>query len=153
MRGDSFAHLGVGVRRSCWSDARDECLSSSTTFVPSVAVPSESVENVLSIAAQPSSQVAKSLEARRYLVKAQREHDLFVSAYTPEGTLSYDERIMFFNMRYEAHTDSDETALTASLREAESFLQTMGFTHKPLKATAVDVSQIWNSPSEVTRDN
>ena len=64
MRGDSFAHLGVGVRRSCWSDARDECLSSSTTFVPSVAVPSESVENVLSIAAQPSSQVAKSLSHR-----------------------------------------------------------------------------------------
>ena len=92
-------------------------------------------------------------EARRYLVKAQAEHDLFVSAYTPEGTLSYDERILFFNMRYEVHTDSEEKAQASSLVEAEFFLQTMCFTHKPLKATAVDVSQIWNSPSEVTRDN
>ena len=92
-------------------------------------------------------------EAHRYLVKAQAEHDLFVSAYTPEGTFSYDERILFFNMRYEVHADSEEKAQASSLLEAESFLQTMCFTHKPLKATAVDVSQIWNSPSEVARDN
>lgn len=92
-------------------------------------------------------------EARRYLVKAQAEHDLFVSAYTPEGTLSYDERIMFFNMRYEVHSESEEKALASSLLEAETFLQTMGFAHKQLKATAVDVSQIWNLPSEVARDN
>ena len=92
-------------------------------------------------------------EARRYLVKAQAEHDLFVSAYTPEGTLSYDTRILFFNMRYEVHADSEEKALASSLLEAETFLQTMGFAHKPLKAKAVDVSQIWNSPNEVAHDN
>ena len=84
-------------------------------------------------------------EARRYLVKAQSEHDLFISAYTPEGTFSYDERILFFNMRYEVHADSDEKALASSLHEAETFLNTMNFTHKPLKAQAVDVSQIWDS--------
>ncbi len=83
--------------------------------------------------------------ARGYLVKAQAEHDLFVSSYTPEGTLSYDNRILFFNMRYEIHANSEEKALASSLLEAEIFLQTMGFTHKPLKATAVDVSQIWDS--------
>ena len=92
-------------------------------------------------------------EARRYLVKAQAEHDLFVSAYTPEGTFSYDERILFFNMRYEVHADSEEKAQASSFVEAESFLKTMGFTHKPLKVTVVDVGQIWNSPSEVARDN
>ena len=92
-------------------------------------------------------------EARRYLVKAQAEHDLFVSAYTPEGTLSYDERILFFNMRYEVHADSEEKALASSFLEAETFLQTMGFAHKQLKANAVDVSQIWNSPNEVAHDN
>jgi hypothetical protein len=48
-------------------------------------------------------------------------------------------------MRYEVHADSDEKALTTSLCEAQSFLQTMGFTHKPLKATVVNVSQIWDS--------
>jgi hypothetical protein len=92
-------------------------------------------------------------EARRYLVKAQAEHDLFVSAYTPEGTLSYDERILFFNMRYEVHADSEEKALASSFLEAETFLQTMGFAHKQVKANAVDVSQIWNSPNEVAHDN
>ena len=92
-------------------------------------------------------------EARRYLVKAQAEHDLFVSAYTPEGTLSYDERILFFNLRYEVHAESEEKAMASSLLEAETFLQTMGFAHKQLKANAVDVSQIWNSPNEVAHDN
>jgi hypothetical protein len=84
-------------------------------------------------------------EARRYLVKAQGEHDLFVSAYTPEGTLSYDERILFFNLRYEVHSETEEDALTQALSEAEQFLNTMNFTHKPLKANAVDVSQTWDS--------
>jgi hypothetical protein len=84
-------------------------------------------------------------EARRYLVKAQAEHDLFVSAYTPEGTLSYDERILFFNLRYEVHSETEEDALTQALSEAEQFLNTMNFTHKPLKANAVDVSQTWDS--------
>jgi hypothetical protein len=92
-------------------------------------------------------------EARRYLVKAQAEHDLFLSAYTPEGTLSYDKRIMFFNMRYEVHAESEEKALASSLLEAETFLQTMGFAHKELKANAVDVRQIWNLPNEVAHDN
>ena len=91
--------------------------------------------------------------ARGYLMKAQAEHDLFVSAYTPEGTLSYDERILFFNMRYEVHAESEEKALASSLLEAETFLQTMGFAHKQLKANAVDASQIWNSPNEVAHDN
>ena len=84
-------------------------------------------------------------EARRYLVKAQAEHDIFVSAYTPEGTLSYDKRIMFFNLRYEVHADSEEKALASSFLEAETFLQTMKFTHKPLKVNAVDVSHTWDS--------
>jgi hypothetical protein len=84
-------------------------------------------------------------EARKYLVKVEAEHDLFVSAYTPEGTLSYDERILFFNLRYEVHSETEEDALTQALSEAEQFLNTMNFTHKPLKANAVDVSQTWDS--------
>jgi len=84
-------------------------------------------------------------EARKYLVKVQAEHDLFVSAYTQEGSLSYDERILFFNVRYEIHSETEEDALTQALSEAELFLNTMNFTHKPLKANAVDVSQTWDS--------
>ena len=84
-------------------------------------------------------------EARKYLVKVQAEHDLFVSAYTQEGSLSYDEKILFFNVRYEILSETEEGALTRALSEAELFLNTMNFTHKPLKAKAVDVSQIWDS--------
>lgn len=94
-----------------------------------------------------------SAETRAYLVKNQAEHDLFVSAYTSEGTLSYDERVLFFNLRYEIRGKDEGDAVNDALHEAEAFLQTMKFTHKPLKATVVDVSQTWKSPSEVSSDN
>lgn len=94
-----------------------------------------------------------SAESRAYLVKNQVEHDLFVSAYTSEGTLSYDERILFFNLRYEIRGKSADDAATSALKEAEEFLQIMKFTHKPLKVTVVDVSQTWQTPTEVSHDN
>jgi hypothetical protein len=84
-------------------------------------------------------------EARRYLVHAQPEHDIFVSAFTEEGTFTYDERIAFFNLRYEirgAHDDASAAA-TAS-EEAGLFLRTMQFGYQGLRADAVDVSAIWD---------
>ena len=50
-------------------------------------------------------------EARRYLVTAQPEHDIFVSAFTAEGTFTYDERIAFFNLRYEIRGADDDAAV------------------------------------------
>ncbi len=94
-----------------------------------------------------------SAETRAYLVKNQAEHDLFVSAYTSEGTMSYDERVLFFNLRYEIRGKDEGDAVNDALHEAEAFLQTMKFTHTPLKVTVVDVSQTWKSPSEVSSDN
>ena len=93
-------------------------------------------------------------ETRRYLARTQPEHDIFVSAYTAEGTFTYDERIHFFNLRYEvridpvAHPDEpDPAALAATTAEveAEQFLRTMGFGHHPLKVDVVDASAIWSS--------
>ncbi|MEQ1704277.1 MAG: DUF6204 family protein, partial [Ilumatobacteraceae bacterium] len=69
---------------------------------------------------------ALSDEARRYLTGAQTEHDLFVSAYTPEGTFTYDSRILFFNLRYElrsAAADASTQVEAAALQEAELFLR------------------------------
>jgi hypothetical protein len=83
--------------------------------------------------------------ARRYLVAAQPEHDIFVSAYTEEGTFTYDERIAFFNLRYEVRGQPDSVAAgQAGLMEAERFLTTMGFGFHQLKADVVDVTAIWN---------
>ena len=39
--------------------------------------------------------------ARALLVRSQADHDIFLSAYTPEGTFTYDAAIAFFNLRYE----------------------------------------------------
>jgi Family of unknown function (DUF6204) len=92
-------------------------------------------------------------EAHRYLAGAQPEHDLFVSAYTPEGTFTYDKRIAFFNLRYEIRGDQEATtssAEAAAMAEAELFLKTMRFGFKKLRATVVDASAIW---SDVQRRN
>lgn len=85
--------------------------------------------------------------SRQYLVRAQPEHDVFVSAYTPEGTFTYDERIQFFNLRYEVRTSGPDASTEAAASgevEAEAFLRTMGFGHGELKVDVVDVSAIWD---------
>ncbi len=86
-------------------------------------------------------------QSRQYLVGAQPEHDLFVSAFTPEGTFTYDARIQFFNLRYEIRCGGDDpqalAAVTAEV-EAETFLRTMGFGHRALSVDVVDASAIWD---------
>jgi hypothetical protein len=82
--------------------------------------------------------------ARQYLVRAQPEHDIFVAAYTAEGTFTYDDRIQFFNLRYEVRAASADDAAVAGELEAEAFLRTMGFGHGDLKVDVVDVSAIWD---------
>ena len=84
--------------------------------------------------------------ARRYLVGAQAEHDIFVSAFTPEGTFTYGDRILFFNLRYEIRADgpdAESDAVTEGLLEAEAFLTTMGFGYQGLSAKAADLSAMW----------
>ena len=91
--------------------------------------------------------------ARQYLVRAQPEHDIFVSAYTVEGTFTYDKPVQFFNLRYEvrlidadvAGDDPAAVAATTAELEAEQFLRTMGFGHHPLKVDVVDMAAMWNS--------
>lgn len=81
--------------------------------------------------------------ARRSLISAQAEHDIFRSAYTPEGTFTYDSAIAFFNLRYELRgvgADAEALAELEGIDEAERFLDTMGFGHGALKATVVDMS-------------
>lgn len=82
-------------------------------------------------------------QARRYLTAAQAEHDIFLSAYTTEGTFTYDAAVAFFNLRYELRGSGRDALGLAELEgivEAEQFLDTMGFGHTALRATVVDMS-------------
>jgi Family of unknown function (DUF6204) len=83
--------------------------------------------------------------ARRHLTASVDEHSIFVSAFTPEGTFTYDEQIAFFNLRYELRVDGADAELAEllALDEAETFLRTMGFTHRGLKASVTDMSAMW----------
>ena len=85
-------------------------------------------------------------EARRYLVGAQAEHDIFQSAYSSEGTFTYDAKIDFFNLRYETRpggANPDESAAAHGLREAETFLRTLRLGYRDLKVDVVDMSAVW----------
>lgn len=89
-----------------------------------------------------------SEKARAYLVAGKDEHSIFVSAYREEGTFTYDERIDFFNLRYEVRLGGADAAAVAgehALEEAQAFLRTMGFGHRDLKVEVVDMSAMWRS--------
>lgn len=87
-------------------------------------------------------------QARAFLVRSQSDHDILLSAYTPEGTFTYDAAIAFFNLRYELRESGPDAAQLvelAALDEAERFLRTMGITAKGLRADVVDMSTMTNS--------
>jgi hypothetical protein len=88
-----------------------------------------------------------SEEARRYLSRVQAEHDIFVSAFTPEGTFTYDDRLAFFNLRYEVRCGADSDPAQQALAESELFLRTMGFGYSHLRTDVVDASSIWDETS------
>ena len=83
--------------------------------------------------------------ARQHLVRHVADHDIFKSGYTSEGTFTYDHHIDFFNLRYEIRiaADADEAG-ERGRAEAEAFLSTLGFAHRGVKVTVVDVSSVWD---------
>lgn len=82
--------------------------------------------------------------ARAQLVRELPEHDIFKSAYSPEGTFTYDEQILFFNLRYEVRTsEGSEAAGAIGLQEAELFLRTLDYGFSHLKVNVVDTSTVW----------
>lgn len=81
-------------------------------------------------------------QARSYLARTQNDHDIFQSAYTAEGTFTYDAAVAFFNLRYEVRASGSDDAELEGLAEAEAFLTTMGFGFTALRATVVDMSAV-----------
>lgn len=86
--------------------------------------------------------------ARAFLVRSLADHDISLSAYTPEGTFTYDAAIAFFNLRYELRASGPDAAQLVELEaldEAERFLATMGFGAKGLRADVVDMAAMMNT--------
>ncbi len=81
--------------------------------------------------------------ARRLLESFADDHDIFSSAFTEEGTLTYDERLLFFNLRYEVRdserrTDAESYAAT----EAEQFLTVLGVGHRLTRVTSMNMTDM-----------
>ena len=81
--------------------------------------------------------------ARRYLNSHRAEHDIFLSGFTPEGTLTYDDRLDFFNLRYEVRLTGDDVspdrAIEAAEAEAAAFLGTLKLGHRNLHSSVMDL--------------
>ena len=90
-------------------------------------------------------------EVLRYLVGAQAEHDIALSAYSVEGTFVYDARIDFFNLRYEVRAADADAATDTALREADTFLRTLRIPYRGLKASVVDMATMWDAAERRAR--
>ncbi|CAN5730049.1 hypothetical protein BH10ACT1_BH10ACT1_40090 [soil metagenome] len=90
-------------------------------------------------------------EARATLTAEAEDHTVFRSAFTTEGTLTYDQRLHFFNVRYELRQAGDDgpdvlaaAATDRALAQAGALLDGLGFGHKDLKVTLTDMASVWD---------
>jgi Family of unknown function (DUF6204) len=83
---------------------------------------------------------------RERLVAARDDHHVTRSAYTGEGTFTYDSNIYSFSLRYEVRTDGDQpdkAAAEIGLNQAGLFLRTLGIGYQHLKVTTTDMHSMW----------
>lgn len=107
-------------------------------------------------------------DLRARLLAEAADHDLFRSAFTAEGTFTYDELLIAFNLRYEIRVPEDALGTTSgperndqsdapsgdvgrvveaeAMTRATQWLTSVGIAHKHLRATATDLSTMWNQP-------
>src|SRR4029078_1145677 len=85
---------------------------------------------------------------RAQLRAEQAEHDLFLAAFTPEGTFTYSPTLTRFTLRYllevseDSAADADEAAEVEGDLLAAQFLQARGIAHKPLTVSAVCLDDV-----------
>jgi hypothetical protein len=91
-------------------------------------------------------------DVRAGLVAEAAEHDIFRSAFTGDGTFTYDERLVAFNLRYEVREPDDtppgatDRVMAETMERASTWLTSVGIAHKHLRATATDQSAMWQQP-------
>jgi len=78
------------------------------------------------------------------------EHEIYRSAFTADGTFTYDDRLVAFNVRYEIRVpDDDDTGdpeaavVDLAIDRTTRWLTSVGIGHKHLRATATDMTSAW----------
>ena len=86
--------------------------------------------------------------ARAQLRAGQAEHDLFLAAFSAEGTFTYTPTLTRFTLRYllevseDSAAEADEAAGVEGELLATQFLESRSITYKPLSATAVCLDDV-----------
>jgi len=84
-------------------------------------------------------------DQRRALLAESDDHDYLRSAFTADGTFTYDRRLVAFNLRYEVRVDEEgDDPVAVGLDHARSDLASWGLRAKHLRATAVDMADVWS---------
>lgn len=87
-------------------------------------------------------------ERKAQLRNEQADHDVFVSAFTPEGTFTYTSALSRFTLRYlldlvaDSAAQADEDALVEAELMAADFLDTHSIPHKALTVSAVCLQEV-----------
>lgn len=74
------------------------------------------------------------------------EHHFLKSAFTAAGSLTYDEQLVAFNLRFEMRLPDDvdpSDAEAMALLLAEERLDAEAFGYKKLRASATDMASMW----------
>ncbi len=90
-------------------------------------------------------------DQRSALLAATEDHTIFKSAFTPDGTFTYEANLVAFNFRYECRIQDDQAnghdpealAIDESLGRARDSLAGWGIEHRHLRATAADMASMW----------
>lgn len=87
-------------------------------------------------------------DQRAALLAEADQHDIFDSAFTADGTFTYDDRLVAFNLRYEIRTDDEADPpvdpIELGTAKAIEALEGWGLEFKHLRASATDMSRVWD---------
>ena len=76
------------------------------------------------------------------------DHHFLKSAFTADGTLTYDDQLVAFNFRYEVRhqepVPDDEEIGAAAMARGVATLARMGVRAKHLRTTITDMATIWD---------
>ncbi len=84
---------------------------------------------------------------RTRLLAEADEHSYLRSAFTADGTFTYDERLVAFNLRYEVRDSSDELDSAAigeaAVERAAAWLAQQEIDNKRLRSEVTDMATMW----------
>jgi hypothetical protein len=87
---------------------------------------------------------------RAVLLAEAENYEIFKSAYTADGTLTYEPNLVAFSFRYELRDSGDDDVATAEARvveaamtKARASLAVMAVDYKHLRASATNMADVW----------